>query len=160
MSVLLAISLTTGVLSGLWGWLSVSLGLITWAGFLGCTSYFASPTEGPKGLFYSSISNLSGVFWATIIIKLSQYFAIEIISYVVIAFVVFAMCIQARLAFLSYIPGTFIGCCAMFASDGDWLVLCSSLVVGGVFGFLMKSSGLWLHEKVANNTANQEQPTP
>ena len=159
MGVLLAISLTTGILSGVWGWLSVSLGLITWAGFLGCTSYFASPTEGAKGLLYSSLSNLSGVFWATIIIKLSQYSAIEVVSYVVIAFAVFAMCIQARLAFLSYIPGTFIGCCAMFASDGDWLVLCSSLLIGGLFGFSMKSSGLWLHGKVSKGTADQEQPT-
>ncbi len=50
MSTLFAISLTTGILSGVWGWIAVSLGLLSWAGFLGCTSYFASPTEGIKGL--------------------------------------------------------------------------------------------------------------
>jgi hypothetical protein len=34
MNILLSIALTTGILSGLWGWVAVSLGLIGWAGFL------------------------------------------------------------------------------------------------------------------------------
>ncbi len=35
MSTLFAIALTTGILSGVWGWIAVSLGLLSWAGFLG-----------------------------------------------------------------------------------------------------------------------------
>ena len=40
MNILFAIALTTGILSGR-GWVAVALGLLSWAGFLGCTAYFA-----------------------------------------------------------------------------------------------------------------------
>ncbi|MCQ1922182.1 DUF1097 family protein, partial [Escherichia coli] len=39
MNILLSIAITTGILSGIWGWVAVSLGLLSWAGFLGCTAY-------------------------------------------------------------------------------------------------------------------------
>ncbi|VEB60940.1 membrane protein [Salmonella enterica subsp. enterica] len=50
MNILLSIAITTGILSGIWGWVAVSLGLLSWAGFLGCTAYFACPQGGFKGL--------------------------------------------------------------------------------------------------------------
>lgn len=147
MSTLFAISLTTGILSGLWGWIAVTLGLLSWAGFLGCTSYFASPNDGFKGLSVSLITNMSGVFWAMVIIHGSQYASLEILGYVITAVVAFFMCIQAKQAWLTYIPGTFIGSCATFAADGNWQLVVPSLILGGVFGYLMKTSGLWLHQK-------------
>lgn len=155
MSALLAISITTGILSGIWGWLSISLGLLSWAGFLGCTSYFASPKEGVKGLASSLITNVSGVFWAMVIIHLSNVINIEIIGYVVTAFVAFFMCIQAKQFLLTYIPGTFIGCCATFAASGDWKLVLPSLIVGGVFGFAMKESGLMLKNYIENRSKPQ-----
>jgi len=147
MSTLLAIALTTGILSGIWGWVSISLGLLTWAGFLGCTSYFASPNDGLKGLGISMFTNVSGVLWAMVIINVSQYASIDLIGYVVTGVVSFAMCIQAKKQWLSYIPGTFIGCCATFAANGDWKIVLSSLIIGGCFGYAMKSTGLWLHKR-------------
>ncbi len=153
MSTLVAISLTTGILSGLWGWVAISLGLLSWAGFLGCTSYFASPTSGLKGLAESLITNLTGVFWAMVIIHASQFASLEIMGYVITAIVAFMMCIQAKQSWLAYIPGTFIGSCATFASDGNWKMVIPSLILGGIFGYLMKASGLWVHEKL-----NQSQP--
>lgn len=150
MSTLFAISLTTGVLSGLWGWIAVSLGLLSWAGFLGCTSYFASPTQGLKGLALSLLTNLTGVIWALVIIYGSQWFGTEIIGYILTALVSFFMCIQAKKEWLSYIPGTFIGSCATFAADGNWQLVIPSLLVGGIFGYLMKAAGLWLHARSQN----------
>jgi hypothetical protein len=38
MSTLVAIALTTGILSGIWGWVAVTWSLLSWAGFLGCTA--------------------------------------------------------------------------------------------------------------------------
>ncbi|CAE6942741.1 DUF1097 domain-containing protein [Vibrio alginolyticus] len=158
MTTLLAISITTGILSGIWGWIAISLGLLTWAGFLGCTSFFASPTSGLKGLATSLITNLTGVFWAMVIIYASTYVGLEILGYVITAVVAFFMCIQAKQAWLSYIPGTFIGSCATFASDGNWQLVVPSLILGGVFGYLMKSTGLWLHAKsTATSTSLTEQ---
>ncbi|UGA57120.1 DUF1097 domain-containing protein [Vibrio sp. VB16] len=144
MSVLLAIAITTGILSGIWGWLSISLGLLTWAGFLGCTSYFASPKEGVKGLGISLVTNMTGVFWALVIIEASNLISMEIVGYVVTGLVAFMMCIQAKQTWLNYIPGTFIGSCATFAADGNWTLVVPSIIVGGIFGYLMKASGLLL----------------
>ncbi|HFG1972607.1 DUF1097 domain-containing protein [Vibrio cholerae] len=155
MSALFAIALTTGILSGVWGWIAVSLGLLSWAGFLGCTSYFASPKDGLKGLGQSLLTNLTGVFWAMVIIHASQWVGIEIIGYVVTALVAFVMCIQAQKSWLAYIPGTFIGCCATFAAEGNWQLVIPSLMLGGVFGYLMKASGLWLHHKLKQPRAEQ-----
>lgn len=151
MTTLFAISLTTGLLSGLWGWIAISLGLLTWAGFLGCTSYFASPTSGLKGLAQSLVTNLSGVFWAMVIIHASQFASLDILGYVITAIVAFFMCIQAKQSWLAYIPGTFIGSCATFAANGDWQLVVPSLMLGGVFGYAMKASGLWLQQKSQSN---------
>lgn len=154
MTVLVAIALTTGILSGIWGWVAISLGLLSWAGFLGCTTYFASPKDGVKGLGLSIVTNLSGVFWAMVIIHLSSMFSLEIISYVVTAVVAFMMCVQAKKSWLNFIPGTFIGSCATFASNGDWQLVIPSLILGALFGYTMKTSGLWLHAKLQQPNSN------
>ncbi len=148
MSILIAIALTTGILSALWGWVAVSLGLLSWAGFLGCTTYFASPTQGLKGLLLSMITNLSGVFWAMMIIKGSALFHTDIIGYVISGIVAFMMCVQAKQFWLSFIPGTFIGSCATFASNADLKILIPSLLLGAIFGYLMKATGVWLYQQV------------
>lgn len=147
MSTLFAISLTTGLLSGIWGWVSISLGLLSWAGFLGCTSYFASPIQGLRGLGVSVLTNLSGVIWALIIIHGSQWLGSDVIGYILTALVSFFMCIQAQKLWLSFIPGTFIGACATFAADGNWQLVMPSLLIGGIFGYSMKVSGLWLQAR-------------
>ncbi|MGF1723682.1 DUF1097 domain-containing protein [Photobacterium nomapromontoriensis] len=151
MSALLAIAITTGILSGVWGWVAVSLGLLSWAGFLGCTAFFASPKDGLRGLALSIMTNLSGVFWALVIIHLSSMAHLEIIGYVVTAIVAFMMCIQAKQTWLNYIPGTFIGSCATFAADGNWQLVVPSLILGVVFGYTMKTSGLWLQQKLTKS---------
>ncbi|MBS2139715.1 DUF1097 domain-containing protein, partial [Escherichia coli] len=67
MNILLSIAITTGILSGIWGWVAVSLGLLSWAGFLGCTAYFACPQGGLKGLAISAATRLRGGGWARVI---------------------------------------------------------------------------------------------
>ncbi len=145
MNILISLALTTGILSGLWGWVAVSLGLLSWAGFLGCTAYFACPQGGLKGLFISLCTLCSGVLWAQVIMYGSALAPhLEILGYVVTGVVAFLMCIQARHVLLSFVPGTFIGACATFANQGEWRIVVPSLLLGLVFGFAMKSSGLWL----------------
>ncbi len=82
MNILFAIALTTGILSGIWGWVAVALGLLSWAGFLGCTAYFACPQGGLKGLAISSCTVMSGVAWALVIIHGSALAPqVQILSY-------------------------------------------------------------------------------
>ncbi|SSG44453.1 DUF1097 domain-containing protein [Klebsiella quasipneumoniae] len=145
MNILFAIALTTGILSGIWGWVAVALGLLSWAGFLGCTAYFVCPQGGLKGLAISSCTVMSGVVWALVIIHGSALAPqLQILSYMMTGVVAFLMCIQARQRLLSFVPGTFIGACATFAADGDWRLVIPSLALGLVFGYAMKNSGLWL----------------
>ncbi|WP_293931384.1 DUF1097 domain-containing protein [Iodobacter sp.] len=143
MNALLMIAITTGVLSGLWGWLAFSFGLLSWAGFLGCTAYFACPQGGVRGLLLSLFSVASGVFWALVIIHGSPLVP-QFLGYVITGIVAFLMCIQAKQRWLGFIPGTFIGACATFAGDGHWQLVSASLLVGLLFGYAMKNSGLWL----------------
>jgi len=157
MNILLSIAITTGILSGIWGWVAVSLGLLSWAGFLGCTAYFACPQGGVKGLFISACTLLSGVVWAMIIIHGSALAPhLEIVGYVMTGVVAFLMCIQAKHLLLSFVPGTFMGACATFAGQGDWRLVVPSLALGLVFGYAMKNSGLWLaarRDRTRNVTA-------
>ena len=148
MNVLFAIAVTTGILSGVWGWVAVSLGLISWAGFLGCTAYFACPQGGLKGLLISTLTCCSGVFWAMAIIHGSELApGWSLLGYLLTGAVAFLMCIQAKQQWLGYIPGTFAGCCATFGAAGEWRLILPSLVIGALFGYLMKASGLWLSQK-------------
>lgn len=145
MKTLIPLAITTGILSGLWGWVAVSLGLLGWAGFLGCTAYFACPQGGMKGLFISLCTLCSGVLWALVIIHGSALAPhAEILGYIMTGVVAFLMCIKARHILLSFVPGTFIGACATFANQGEWHNVVPSLLLGLVFGFAMKNSGLWL----------------
>lgn len=157
MNILLSIAITTGILSGIWGWVAVSLGLLSWAGFLGCTADFACPQGGLKGLAISAATLLSGVVWAMVIIYGSALAPhLEILGYVITGIVAFLMCIQAKQLLLSFVPGTFIGACATFAGQGDWKLVLPSLALGLVFGYAMKNSGLWLAARSAK-TAHREQ---
>lgn len=146
MNVLVAIAITTGILSGIWGWVAVSLGLLSWAGFLGCTAYFACPQGGLKGFGISLCTLLSGVFWAEVIIyggALRPEWTI--LGYVLTGIVAFLMCIQAQQRWLAFVPGTFIGARHLrskrrladggsFAASGLSLWLCDEkqrIVAGG-----------------------------
>ncbi len=159
MNILLAIAITTGILSGLWGWVAVSLGLLSWAGFLGSTAYFACPQGGLKGLLISACTLTSGVIWALVIMYGSALAPqVEILSYIMTGVVAFLMCIQAKQLLLSFVPGTFIGACATFAGQGDWKIIAPSLASGLIFGYAMKNSGLWLAARAQKKTLTFNTP--
>ena len=84
-----------------------------------------------------------------VIISFSSSVNINFASYLITAIVAFIMCIQAKQKLLLFVPGTFIGACATFASNGDWRTVSLSLSLGIIIGFLMKKTGTWLHEKLA-----------
>lgn len=146
---LFSLSLTTAILSGIWAWVADLFGLISWAGFLGCTAYFAYPKEGIKGLLITVLTVFSGVIWGLVIIHSDEFIhdLPNYIGYLVTTIVAFIMCFQAYKSWLAYIPGTFIGACSTFAGQGYWQIIIPSLLIGVLFGYLMKQSGLWLVKK-------------
>lgn len=145
-----SLALTTGLLSALWAWAAVALGLPSWAGFLGCTAWFASPKGGVTGFLTILFTLGSGVLWAQVIIAGSAVApGIAWLSYAMTGVVAFLMCIQSRQTLLSFVPGTFIGACATFAAQGDWKSVLPALLLGLLFGVAMKASGQWLAGRAA-----------
>lgn len=121
------------------------LGAYQLGGFSWLHRVFRLPARGLRGLLITLLTCMSGVFWAMMIIQGS---ALQpewtILGYMLTGIVAFLMCIQACQQWLSFVPGTFIGACATFAGNGDWKLVVASLLVGAVFGYAMKNSGLWL----------------
>lgn len=121
-----------------------------WAGFLGCTAWFASPKGGVTGFLTILFTLGSGVLWAQVIIAGSAVaHGIAWLSYAMTGVVAFLMCIQSRQTLLSFVPGTFIGACATFAAQGDWKSVLPALLLGLLFGVAMKASGQWLAGRAA-----------
>ena len=88
---------------------------------------------------------MSGVIWALVIMKGSALAPhVEILGYAITGIVAFLMCVQAKHLLLSFVPGTFMGACATFAGQGNWKLVVPSLMLGLLFGYAMKNSGLWL----------------
>ncbi|WP_420271193.1 DUF1097 domain-containing protein [Klebsiella quasipneumoniae] len=143
----LSIAMTTGLFSATWIVLATLLHLPAWAGFLGCTTYFAINNNSSSALFICALSLASGVAWACASLGvLQQYHGSLLILVVSTGTIAFFMCIQARLKYLSFIPGAFIGSCTVFASDVHLISSIAALFAGLLAGFLMKFSGLWLHK--------------
>lgn len=68
MSSLCALSIATAVLCGIWSYLAGIVGLIGWAGFAGCTTYFACGKHGMSGVKKTIVTNLAGVLCGMTII--------------------------------------------------------------------------------------------
>ncbi|MDK2926897.1 MAG: hypothetical protein PWR31_587 [Bacillota bacterium] len=141
---LTAVAISVGLFSGLWAYLSTALSISTWAGFIGCTTFFAAGGQ-IQGFKKAVLTNLAGVVWAMLIIGGGRLAGFPLAGAVLTGVAAFAMCIQARLKFLSFIPGTFAGTCVTFAFNGAWQAVTVALVCGAVLGLVAETGGLWLH---------------
>lgn len=142
MSKLLFTSISVGILSWFWGYISSVLGLITWIGFIGCTSYFACGDKSRNlSLVKSLICNFTGVFWAFLIIYLSGIIHINNIGAILTGIFSFVMCYQAKNKILGFIPGTFMGACSTFGSRGLYKAVIISLICGALVGYFSDLGG-------------------
>ncbi|MBB1270631.1 DUF1097 domain-containing protein [Shewanella sp. SR44-3] len=131
------IAISAGLLAALWCGIADVFSLVTWVGFLGCSTFFAQKETGAKGLLMTWMTNLSGVFWAWLIITGGSQFDSAFVGYALTGLVTMGMCLQASYRGLAFIPGTFIGCCATFALGPNILALTSALMLGGLLGLSM-----------------------
>lgn len=131
------VAISAGLLAAIWCGVADAFHLVTWIGFLGCSTFFAQPKAGFQGVMMAWCTNLSGVFWAWLIIFGSSFFVSPIFGYIFTGIATSAMCLQASYQKLSFIPGAFIGCCITFAMAGDVANIVPPLVIGGLLGFSM-----------------------
>lgn len=150
MSSLFSLSLTTAILCGGWMIGADITGLISWAGFAGCTTFFAA--GGKKtGLKSAICTNLSGVFWAMLSIKVYAILGFSQAGTIMTVVITFFLCMQSKISFLKFIPGAFVGSFSTFAANGDWTRLIPSLILGVILGFLCEWTGNFLYEKCGKN---------
>ncbi len=98
-----------------------------------------------EGLKKAVLANLSGVFWGFIIIAimgLMPGFPYALGVAVVIG--AFAICAQAHISLLGFIPGGFAGCAATFGGNLDYLAVAISLICGAVLGYASEIIAVWL----------------
>ena len=133
MGYLLAVGITVGLLAGAWVYLSGVAGMIGFAGFLGWASYFAAGGGG-KGVKSAFCSNLCGILPGVPGLVFTVLFAA-------------IMCWQARFSFVGFIPGTFIGNAAFYASGNDWKGTAVGLACGIALGWLSDMLAKKMSEK-------------
>jgi hypothetical protein len=141
MDMLLALALSIGVLIA--GWTYVALGpaaLPVWAGIVAWGTFFAAGGK-TTGLTKTIASNLSGVFWAFVALKLSATLGgtLPVLS-ALVGVVALAMVLQSKVAVLSFIPGAFLGAATavsvVVGTSGTYTKTITALVAGAVLGFL------------------------
>ncbi len=142
MDMLTALALSIGVLIAVWTYLAVALlAWPVWVGIIAWGTFFAA---GGKidGLIKTLGSNLSGLVWAfiaiTVVTKMGGGTPILAIMVGVIAF---AMVIQSKVSFLSFIPGAFIGAATTVGAGASANVssltkIAVALIAGAIFGYV------------------------
>ncbi|PKH05254.1 DUF1097 domain-containing protein [Moritella sp. Urea-trap-13] len=131
------VAISAGLLAALWCGIADMFHLVTWIGFLSCSTYFAQPKTGFQGVLMAWFTNLSGVFWAWLAITGSGFVETPLLGYLLTGIVTSAMCLQASYSKLAFIPGAFIGCCITFAMAGDVHAIIPPLLLGGLLGYGM-----------------------
>ena len=154
MSYLCALGITTAILCGIWTWFSGYVGLFSWAGFAGCTTYFACGKHGVEGLKKTIIPNMAGVLCGVTIFFLTDLVPILGTLGIWSAIVTFIMCIIGKSKWFDFIPGTFMGCFSTFAAGGNWMILVPSLLMGALLGISCDKSGDWFFNTVTKNNSS------
>lgn len=131
------IAISAGLLAAVWAGVADALHLVTWIGFLSCSTFFAQTHSGIKGMLMAMTTNLSGVFWGWLIISASSFFVSPLMGYIFTGIATAAMCLQASYQRLAFIPGAFIGCCITFAMGADIAAIIPPLLLGAVLGYSM-----------------------
>ncbi len=149
MSYIVALGLPTALLCGAWcvlaGW--IGLGALSWAGFAGCTAYFACPEErGMKAVISCVCCLMSGVAYAMISIHLGTIFTFPYASIVFTIITTYCMCVQNKIKVLAYIPGTFFGSFSTFAAGGSPAII-PALLLGILLGLACEKTGQWVFKK-------------
>ncbi|WP_372870734.1 DUF1097 domain-containing protein [Shewanella sp.] len=133
----LPVAVAAGLLAAVWVAFSSHFSLVTWVGFIGCSAYFAQGNLHFSGLISTWATTLSGVFWAWLIIFGANMMDIGFGAAILTGVVTGVMCLQAQKRLLAFIPGTFLGCCSLFALNGDWQAAVPALVLGALMGLAM-----------------------
>lgn len=146
-------AVVTGILCGAWAGVAPLVNLSIWAGFAGCTAYFASGKRGLTGLGLTLSTTLVGVLTALAMIAGSDLIGPPFGTAVAVGAIVAGIVLMGAVKWLAFVPGIFVGCYSTFAINADWKLLAFSLIAGTVLGLLCDKGG-----ELANNAIDARRP--
>lgn len=171
---LIALGVSIGVLAGLYTFVAFSITNIgswtapfsVWIGFAAWAMFYAKG-GGMQGLTVSGASTLSGAVWGWLIAlawlavtspTTGQHTSFALLG-IAVAIGAFAMCVQAGVPVLGFIPGAFVGAASYFGLQGAdgfkgpgfWTVVVS--IVGGTVLAFLSEKGADVIEKLLGLTA-------
>jgi len=151
---LVAVTISIFLLAGLFNfgyviyerYVSTNLVGLVVAGFLGWATFYAAGA-GKDGLVKGIPANLTGVFWGVVIVWIWGLMDFNLLgAFLAVAIGAGAMCFQAHLKPLGFIPGAFIGCSTFFAVGA---AISTAVLVPAVLGLLMGLILGYISEKFA-----------
>ena len=141
MDALVALAISIGVLIAGWTYLALGVAALpVWAGIVAWGCFFAAGGK-TTGLVKTIAANLAGVLWAFLALQGAQQFGggVPILA-VMVGLAAFFMVLQAKIPFLSFIPGAFLGAATavsvVVGASGTWTKTVLALVIGALFGYL------------------------
>lgn len=133
----------TALLCTIWIFIASNIDLLGWAGFAGCTAYFAGPKKGISALPLTFACVGSGVIYALTSIYFGNSIDFTYIGLVFTFITTFLMCFAGKSNILSFVPGAFIGSFSTFASGGDFMII-PSIALGIFLGLFCDTFGIKL----------------
>lgn len=147
MKKLLPIAISSGAIAAMWAISSLNLEINTFAGFLAWSTYFAAG-GGKKGFRTALLTNFSGICWGALVVLLTTLLTPYVGSILAIglstALGSFMAVMQSKINLLNYIPGTFIGLSAFFASNSNFYSTVIAMLLGAFLGIFSESLGNFL----------------
>lgn len=142
MDMLIALGVSIGVLIAIWTYIAglPAVALPVWAGIVAWGTFYAAGGK-TEGLIKTVASNLSGVFWAFVALFVATRLggSLAVVS-LMVGVIAFAMCVQAKIPQLAFIPGAFLGAATtvavVVAAKDTYVHAIIALVAGAIFGYV------------------------
>lgn len=157
---LLAAAVATGILCGIWAGTAPLMGLSIWAGFAGCTAFFASGRDGFRGMLLTIATTLVGVLTALAMIYFGDLIGGAVGTGIAVGVIVIVIVLMGAVPWLAFVPGIFVGCYSTFAINADWMLLSLSLIAGAILGALCKWGGTLIAPLFGVRASTEPDPAP
>lgn len=130
----------TALLCTIWMILSPIAGIPGWAGFAGCTAYFAAPGKGAQSLPATFACVASGIAYALLSLNLGTLVGGQAFSLFMTFATTFLMCFAGGSKLLAFVPGAFMGSFSTFAAGGDMRAV-GGILLGVLLGLACDTLG-------------------
>lgn len=138
----------TALLCTIWMIVAPMAGIPGWAGFAGCTAYFAAPGKGARSLPATFACVASGIAYALLSLNLAALVEGQAFGLFMTFATTFLMCFAGGGKLLAFVPGAFMGSFSTFAASGDMYAV-AGILLGVLLGLACDTLGKALVQATA-----------